>query len=92
MDLNFSAEDLAFRDEVRSFIAENYPAELRGKIEDGEELAKEDFLKWHKILGARGWNAPAWPTKHGGPGWTAVQRYIWSEEQARACFSRSAFG
>ncbi|MGL4542558.1 MAG: acyl-CoA dehydrogenase family protein [Polymorphobacter sp.] len=84
MDLNFSAEDIAFRDEVRSFIAENYPAHLRDKVDEGEELSKEDLLSWHRILGARGWSAPAWPTKHGGPGWNSIQRYIWSEEQARA--------
>ena len=85
MDLNFSPEDLAFRDEVRAFIAENYPADLRGKIEEGEELSKDDHLKWHKILAKKGgWNAPAWPKQYGGPGWNTVQRYIWSEEQARA--------
>lgn len=84
MDLNFSAEDIAFRDEVRAFIAENYPADLRAKADEGEELSKEDLLKWHRILGKRGWSAPAWPTKFGGPGWTSIQRYIWSEECARA--------
>ena len=84
MDLNFSAEDIAFRDEVRSYIAENYPDDLRAKADEGEELSKEDLLKWHKILGQRGWSAPAWPTQYGGPGWNSIQRYIWSEECARA--------
>jgi alkylation response protein AidB-like acyl-CoA dehydrogenase len=84
MDLEFSPEDLAFRDEVRAFIAENYPKKLRGKQEEGEELGREDMLAWHRILGRKGWSAPAWPEEYGGPGWTAVQRYIWSEENARA--------
>jgi alkylation response protein AidB-like acyl-CoA dehydrogenase len=84
MDLDFSAEEQAFRDEVRAFIAENYPAGLRGKQDEGEELSKEDMLSWHRILHARGWVAPAWPKEHGGPGWNATQRYIFSEELARA--------
>ena len=93
MNLDFSAEDLAFRDEVRSFIAENYPASLRGKQDEGDELAKEDFLSWHKVLAKKGWVAPAWPVEYGGTGWTSTQRYIWSEETARAdCIRLMPFG
>ncbi len=84
MDLNFSAEDVAFRDDVRAFIRDEYPVELHGKIDEGEELSKEDFLKWHRVLAKKGWIAPAWPTQYGGTGWTSVQRYIWSEETASA--------
>ena len=93
MNLDFSAEDLAFRDEVRSFIAENYPASLRGKQDEGDELSKEDFLSWHKVLAKKGWVAPAWPVEYGGTGWTSTQRYIWSEETARAdCIRLMPFG
>ena len=84
MDLEFSPEDVAFREEARRFIAENYPQELRAKIADAEELEKEDYLKWHRILAKKGWVAPAWPVEYGGPGWTTTQRFIWSEELARA--------
>ncbi|HEU4969747.1 acyl-CoA dehydrogenase family protein [Sphingomonas sp.] len=84
MDLEFSPEDLAFREEARAFIAENYPAALRGKQDEGEELGKEDFLSWHRVLAKKGWVAPAWPKEYGGPGWTTTQRFIWSEELARA--------
>lgn len=84
MDLNFSAEEIAFRDEVRAFIEANYPKHLRGKNIMREDLSKEDFLAWHKILGKKGWSAPAWPVEYGGTGWTATQRYIWLEENARA--------
>jgi alkylation response protein AidB-like acyl-CoA dehydrogenase len=58
MNLDFSPEDVAFRDEVRAFIAENYPAGLREKQEEGEEMAKEDFLSWHRTLAKKGWVAP----------------------------------
>ena len=84
MDLNFSAEDIAFRDEVRSFIADHYPPQLRAKAEEGEELSKEDFLSWHRALAKQGWAGIAWPKEHGGTGWTSVQKYIFGEESARA--------
>jgi alkylation response protein AidB-like acyl-CoA dehydrogenase len=84
MDLEFSPADIAFREEARAFIAENYPEHLRSKQDEGEEMAKEDFLSWHRVLAKKGWVAPAWPKEYGGPGWTTVQRYIWSEELARA--------
>jgi alkylation response protein AidB-like acyl-CoA dehydrogenase len=93
MDLEFSAEDRAFRDEVRTFIAENYPAQLRGKQDEGDELSKDDFLSWHRVLHAKGWVAPAWPVEYGGTGWTPTQRFIFSEETARAdCIRLMPFG
>jgi alkylation response protein AidB-like acyl-CoA dehydrogenase len=83
MNLSYTAEDLAFRDEIRAFIEENYPPRLRA-FADRDDMGKEDFLEWHRILGARGWSAPAWPTQYGGPGWGPTQRYIFAEELARA--------
>ncbi len=82
MNLEFTAEENAFRQEVRDFIANNYPAHLVGKTQD--ELTREEMLEWHQILGKKGWSVPAWPTEYGGTGWTPTQRYIWSEENARA--------
>ena len=84
MDLDFSAADNAFRQEARDFIAQNYPKTLRDKQDRGETLTKEDFLSWHRILAAKGWSTPSWPVELGGTGWTPTQKYIWSEEQARA--------
>ena len=93
MDVEFSAEDLAFRDEVRAFIAESYPEQLRGKQDEGEELSKEDFLAWHRVLHAKGWVAPAWPVEYGGTGWTPTQKFIFSEETSRAdCIRLMPFG
>ncbi|HPE47208.1 MAG TPA: acyl-CoA dehydrogenase family protein [Hyphomonas sp.] len=82
MNLDFSPEEIAFRKEVRTFIEENYPKELVG-AGTREDLTREQFLAWHKILGKKGWSVPAWPEKYGGTGWTSTQRYIWSEENAR---------
>jgi alkylation response protein AidB-like acyl-CoA dehydrogenase len=80
--MRFSPEELAFRDEVREFIANNYPQELRGARRG--EMSKEDILKWHRILYKKGWVVPHWPVEYGGTGWTITQRYIWNEENARA--------
>ena len=84
MNLEFSPEDLAFRDEVRAFIEQNYPESLRGKQDEGDDLTKEDFLAWHKVLAKKGWVAPSWPKEWGGTDWTSTQKYIFSEETARA--------
>ncbi|MEO0882115.1 MAG: acyl-CoA dehydrogenase family protein [Pseudomonadota bacterium] len=82
MNLEFTPEETAFREEVRAFITANYPQDLKG-LGGREDLKKEEFLAWHKILHKNGWVAPAWPKEYGGTGWTATQRYIWSEENAR---------
>jgi alkylation response protein AidB-like acyl-CoA dehydrogenase len=83
MNLDFTPEDIAFRDEVRAFIDTNYPAHLRG-FGSREDMGKDDFLSWHRMLGQKGWVAPAWPVEYGGPGWSPTQRYIFAEELARA--------
>jgi hypothetical protein len=75
MHIAFTPADEAFRKEVRQFIAENYPQELKGKSR-GEFATKDDFLAWHKILFKKGWIAPSWPKQYGGTGWTATQKYI----------------
>ncbi|HTK79469.1 MAG TPA: acyl-CoA dehydrogenase family protein [Rhizomicrobium sp.] len=84
MDLSFSSEEEAFRQEVRAFIRENLPANLKGKVRRGDLESKEDYLAWHRILYRKGWVAPAWPKEYGGPGWTVTQRYIFNEECAEA--------
>jgi alkylation response protein AidB-like acyl-CoA dehydrogenase len=84
MDLNYSADEIAFRDEVRGWLAANVPADLRQKVLDYQELSKEDLVRWHKILAAKGWVAPAWPKEWGGTDWDATRRYIFEEEYALA--------
>ncbi|MES2017236.1 MAG: acyl-CoA dehydrogenase family protein [Pseudomonadota bacterium] len=84
MDLNYTAEDLAFRDHVRAFLDANLPIDLQQKVRKHLRMDREDYVRWHKILAAQGWVAPGWPTEFGGPGWTAVQRHLFDEECARA--------
>ncbi|HEX5768395.1 MAG TPA: acyl-CoA dehydrogenase family protein [Burkholderiales bacterium] len=80
MDLNYSPEELAFRDEARSWLEANLPQDLRRKMADYAHLSKDDLVRWHKILAKQGWVAPAWPKEWGGTGWNVVQRYIFEEE------------
>jgi alkylation response protein AidB-like acyl-CoA dehydrogenase len=80
MDLNYSQEELAFRDQLRGWLKANLPADLRDKIAEYEELSREDLLRWHRILAQQGWVAPSWPKEWGGTGWSVVQRYIFEEE------------
>jgi alkylation response protein AidB-like acyl-CoA dehydrogenase len=80
MDLNYSAEELAFRDETRSWLEKNLPDDLRKKVAEYAHLSKDDLLRWHRILAKKGWVAPAWPREWGGTGWNVVQRYLFEEE------------
>jgi len=82
MDLDLSAEDEAFRQEVRAFVRAELPADIRRKVERGQTLLKDDYVRWQKILYRRGWIAPGWPEDHGGTGWTPVRKYLFEEECA----------
>jgi len=80
MDLNDAPDEIAFRDEVRAWLRDNLPAELREKTVAYDHFTREELLRWHGILARKGWVAPAWPKEWGGTGWTPVQRYIFEEE------------
>jgi alkylation response protein AidB-like acyl-CoA dehydrogenase len=80
MDLRFTPEELAFRDEVRAFFRANLPAGIRTKLVEGKHLAKDEIVTWQRILNAKGWAVANWPAEWGGTGWTPVQQYIFQEE------------
>lgn len=80
MDLNYSPEELAFRDEVRAWLQVNLPDDLREQIVNYKELVRDDYIRWHKVLAKKGWIAPEWPVEWGGATWTVVQHYIFEEE------------
>lgn len=85
MDLSFSPEDIAFRNQVRAFVAQNLSPETRRKVEQGRALDKADVVDWQRTLNRVGWATPSWPASAGGPGWSAVQRYIFMDELYAAC-------
>ena len=57
MDLNYSPEETAFRDEVRSWLDANLPSDIRDKVVNYQELQKDDYMRWHKMLAQKGWVA-----------------------------------
>src|SRR5438105_11422300 len=84
MDLNFTGEELAFRDEVRAFLESSIPAETRRAVLEGLEVSRDDTVRWQRILHRRGWGGPNWPREFGGSGWDPVRQYIFEEESAAA--------
>ena len=84
MDLNFTPQEEAFRAEVRAFLADKLPKRLSDKVAEGKHLSKADMEEWHAILNERGWLANHWPEQYGGPGWSAVEKFIFENESAIA--------
>jgi len=86
MDLDFSPEDLAFRDEVRAFIAEAFDDDMRAHAAQSKNahLDKAGQVRWLKRLNAKGWIAPDWPLEYGGTGWSLTRKYIFEMEMALA--------
>ncbi|MCL9997806.1 MAG: acyl-CoA dehydrogenase family protein [Erythrobacter sp.] len=86
MDMDFSPEDLAFREEVRSFLADNLPERLRdgARRTPGVFVEPDIGMEWHRILYKQGWVAPHWPKADGGTGWTPTQKFIFEKECALA--------
>ena len=82
MNIEFSAEVEAFRLEVRQFIGENLPADIRERVKRGEELDRDIHMRWQRILFDKGWTAPSWPTEYGGPGWSLAKQYVFHDELA----------
>ena len=84
MDLAYSPEESAFRDEVRHWLADHLPQDIRDKVHHYEHLSRDEYIRWHKILAGRGWAVPHWPQEWGGTGWNITQRYIFDEEMGLA--------
>ncbi|WP_027816984.1 acyl-CoA dehydrogenase family protein [Paraburkholderia bannensis] len=88
MNLNFTAEEEAFRSEVLDFLRERLPQRIASKVRNGQHLTRDDMAQWHAILNEKGWLANHWPKEYGGPGWSAVQKFIFENECAIAAAPR----
>ena len=80
MDLSFTADELGFRDEVRSWIRAAMPAHLKTKADVDAHFEMDETMEWQKILFQKGWVAPHWPKEVGGPGLDVTRRFILTEE------------
>jgi len=86
MDINYSAEDQKFREEVRSFLAEKFPKDIGEKAKAGIRFKKDDYFRWQHALYKQGWATPGWPKEFGGTEWSPMQSNIFDEE----CFAVGA--
>ncbi|MEZ5463555.1 acyl-CoA dehydrogenase family protein [Dokdonella sp.] len=85
MDLAFNQEEQAFREEVRAFLRDKLPDDIRLRVHLGDHShIRDDITNWQKILNARGWGAPAWPVEFGGTGWSKARQFIFETECALA--------
>jgi alkylation response protein AidB-like acyl-CoA dehydrogenase len=84
MDLNFTAEERAFREEARHFFRTEVPASIRQKVADGKHLSKDEMVESQRVLNARGWAVPNWPVAWGGQDWSPVQMYLYQDEMQQA--------
>ena len=85
MQLELSAEDTAFREEMREFFTTQVPEDLRQAVREGRELSKEQIVRGQQTLNEHGLAVPHWPVEWGGKDWTDLQLHIWREELQRAC-------
>jgi alkylation response protein AidB-like acyl-CoA dehydrogenase len=84
MDLHYTPEEIAFREEVRAFCAARLPKEIARKVLDHRRLERSDYARWQDILAERGWLTGHWPKQFGGQGWSPVETHIFDEETAGA--------
>ncbi len=84
MDLSFTPEERAFRQEMRGFFRGAIPAEIRDRAAKGEHVSKTDLQATQRAMNAAGLAVPHWPAEWGGRDWTPVQSYIWLDEMQTA--------
>ena len=84
MDITFSAEELAFRDQVREFLAQNWTPDLARRIRGEDEEFKAAQIEWQNKLNDKGWLAPGWPVEHGGVAWSVTENFIFETERSLA--------
>jgi alkylation response protein AidB-like acyl-CoA dehydrogenase len=88
VDLSYSAEDEAFRAEIRGWLEEHLTADyaaIKGVGGPGhDEEAFEERLAWNRLLAEHGWTCVGWPAECGGRGLSLWQQVIFHEEYARA--------
>jgi alkylation response protein AidB-like acyl-CoA dehydrogenase len=84
MDLTFSPEEQAFREEVRAFLARALTTAMRRSVLEGLHVPAEETVAWQRLLHRQGWGGPGWPVEFGGTGWDPIRQYVFEEECAAA--------
>ncbi len=84
MDLRFTAEERAFRDEMREFFYTQIPGRIREASQRGEHVSRDDQVQAQRIMNAAGLAVPQWPRAWGGRDWSPVQIYLWQDEMQQS--------
>ena len=86
LELNYTKEELEFRDEVIQLLRDELTPEIiAGNKNTTTALGNNDAaMAWQAILNKRGWAGVAWPKEFGGTGWSSNQRYIFNSECEKA--------
>src|SRR5690554_910761 len=79
MNLQYSADEQAFRRQVCAAIEANLSPAVQAKVRAGREVSRQEVVDWARVLHGLGWAAPHWPQAHGGAGWTLVQQMIYRD-------------
>lgn len=82
MNFEFHEGLAEFRSEVRQFIRDNLPAEVRDRFRKGMAIDRAAMAGWHEKLVERGWAARGWPAEYGGAEMTLEQQYVFNQEMA----------
>ncbi len=85
MQLELSAEDTKFREEMREFFTTQVPDDLKQPVREGRELTKDETVRAQRLLNEHGLAVPQWPVEWGGQDWSDLQLHIWRSELQRAC-------
>jgi alkylation response protein AidB-like acyl-CoA dehydrogenase len=83
MDLNLTAEELKFRDELRTCLAANLPKDWNEWREKPIEVSFPYLRAWQRKLQEGNWAAVSWPKEYGGRSASLMQQAIFWEEMAR---------
>ena len=86
MNLQFTKEELDFQKEVRDWIKDNYPEDMKDRLMNSPNghVTKEEHVQWQQALYSKGWAGVNWPKEYGGASFTASQKYLFSKEMAAA--------
>ena len=84
MDLSFTDDERAFRQEMRQFFRTKIPDSIRAKVAEGEGLTKDDLVTSQRIMNDHGLATVNWPVAWGGKDWSPVQVYLYQDEMQQA--------
>src|SRR5262250_2135920 len=87
MDFDFTPEQQRFRAEARAWLAENVPADLRGRAFAASRADRDEvdrLREWQRTLHKAGYVGLDWPAEYGGRGVSIMEQIILYEEMSRA--------